>query len=72
MRNAPNAEELTLIKGCLRGDQNAQLRLYKKYIQAMYNIVIRMHPHPMDAEDILQDSFVKVFRNLSSLTLSIY
>ena len=34
----------------------------------MYNIVIRMHPHPMDVEDILQDSFVKVFKNLSSFS----
>ncbi len=66
MRTAPNAEERTLIKGCLKGNQSAQMKLYNKYVQAMYNIVIRMHPHPMDAEDILQDSFVKVFRNLSS------
>lgn len=68
MRTAPNAEERSLIKGCLRGDSNAQLRLYNKYVQAMYNIVIRMHPYPMDAEDILQESFVKVFRNLSSFS----
>ncbi len=68
MRTAPNAEEWTLIKRCLKGDQNAQLKLYNKYVQAMYNIVIRMHPNPMDAEDILQDSFVKVFRSLSTFS----
>jgi len=68
LRTPPNVEERTLIRRCLKGDQNAQLQLYNKYVQAMYNIVIRMHPHPMDAEDILQDSFVKVFRNLSSFS----
>lgn len=68
MRTAPNAEERTLIKACLKGDRQAQLRLYNQYVQAMYNIVIRMHPNPMDAEDILQDSFVKVFKNLSSFS----
>jgi RNA polymerase sigma-70 factor (ECF subfamily) len=68
LRTAPNAEERTLIKGCLKGNRQAQLRLYNKYVQAMYNIVIRMHPNPMDAEDILQDSFVKVFKNLSSFS----
>jgi RNA polymerase sigma factor (sigma-70 family) len=68
LRTAPNAEERSLIKGCLKGDQQAQLRLYNKYVQAMYNLVIRMHPHPMDAEDILQESFVKVFKNLPSFS----
>ncbi len=66
MRTTPTREEKNLIRQCLKGNPQAQLTLYNRYVQAMYNVVIRMHPHPMDAEDILQDAFVKVFRNLSS------
>ena len=68
MRTAPNVEEWSLIKRCMKEDQDAQLVLYNKYVQAMYNIVIRIHPNSMDVEDILQESFVKVFRNLSSFS----
>ena len=30
----------------------------------MYNTVIRMVPNKMDAEDIIQDSFIRVFQHL--------
>lgn len=66
MRTSLSAEENLLIKHSLNGDKAAQMRLYKKYIQAMYNLVIRMVPNKMDAEDILQESFVKVFQHLGS------
>lgn len=59
-------EEKILIKRSLTGDPRAQRRLYRRYVKAMYNTVIRMVPNQMDAEDILQDSFVKVFQNLKN------
>lgn len=57
--------ESALIHGSIKGNADAQYELYRRYIQAMYNTVIRMIPNKMDAEDILQESFVKVFQNLS-------
>jgi len=59
-------EEKELVARSIRGDSRAQVRLYKKYVKAMYNIVIRMIPEQMDAEDVVQESFVKVFKNLKS------
>ncbi len=53
------------MKLCIQGNQQAQLKLYRKYIQAMYNTVIRMVPQKMDAEDILQESFSAVFNKLT-------
>ncbi|HAF27598.1 MAG TPA: RNA polymerase subunit sigma-24 [Bacteroidales bacterium] len=41
-------------------------RLYKLYVQAMYNTCIRMVSNQFDAEDIIQESFVKAFNNLDS------
>lgn len=58
-------EEQVLVKRCIQGDQQAQMQLYRRYVQAMFNTVIRMVPQKMDAEDILQESFGSVFSQLS-------
>lgn len=56
-----------LIEKCLEGDIKAQYQLYKQYSKAMYNIAIRFLNNKMDAEDILQDSFVTAFKRLDEL-----
>lgn len=53
-----------LVKGCLDNDQKAQFELYKQYSQAMYNICLRMVNNEMEAEDILQQSFMDVFSKI--------
>lgn len=60
-----NSEETRLIRQSLRGDAQAQQSLYLRYVQAMYNTVIRMTSNQMDAEDVLQEGFIRVFQNLS-------
>lgn len=56
-----------LIEKCLDGDIKAQYQLYKQYSKAMYNIAIRFLNNKMDAEDILQESFVTAFKRLDEL-----
>lgn len=56
-----------LIEKCLEGDIKAQYQLYKQYSKAMYNIAIRFLDNKMDAEDILQESFVTAFTRLEEL-----
>ena len=56
-----------LIEKCLDGDIKAQFQLYKQYSQAMYNTALRFLNNKMDAEDILQDSFVTAFSRLDEL-----
>jgi len=56
-----------LIEKCLEGDIKAQYQLYKQYSKAMYNIAIRFLNNKMDAEDILQESFVTAFGRLEEL-----
>jgi len=58
------AADQVLVEKCLNGDQQAQYDLYQKYVQAMYNVAVRMVNHSEDAEDVIQEVFVKVFRNL--------
>jgi RNA polymerase sigma factor (sigma-70 family) len=55
-----------LIGLCLRGDRVAQYRLYKQYSRSMYNLCLRMISDRSEAEDILQEAFEKVFRELPS------
>lgn len=53
-----------LVEKCKMGDRGAQFELYKLYSRAMYNICLRMVKNEMDAEDLLQNSFVDVFTKL--------
>ncbi len=55
-----------LVERSKSGDRNSQYRLYELYVDAMYNIGIRMLGIKEDAEDIVQESFVDAFRNLGS------
>ena len=56
-----------LIERCKQGDIKAQFLLYKQYSTAMYNIAIRFLNNKMDAEDILQESFITAFNKLVDL-----
>jgi RNA polymerase sigma factor (sigma-70 family) len=55
-----------LIRLCIRGDRVAQYRLYKQYSRTMFNLCLRMVPERSEAEDLLQEAFVKMFRELPS------
>ena len=55
-----------IVRRCKRGDRKAQNQLYRLYSKAIYNICLRMVNNEMDAEDILQTSFVYVFMKMDS------
>ena len=56
--------ENQLIENCIKGERKSQKALYDLYSQKMYAICIRYSKNQMDAEDILQEAFVKLFNNL--------
>jgi RNA polymerase sigma factor (sigma-70 family) len=55
-----------LIEQCLRGDRKAQFELYQKYAKAMYNVSYRILKNSYEAEDAMQEGFLKAFLNLAS------
>src|SRR5450759_4821337 len=57
-----------ILERCKNGEVKAQFMLYKQYSKAMYNIAIRFLNNKMDAEDILQESFLTAFEKLTELT----
>ena len=55
-----------LIEDCKRMDQKAQFQIYKLYYKAMYNTSLRIVNDPMEAEDIMQESFLVAFEQIST------
>ena len=53
-----------IISQCLSNSRQAQFRLYEKYSPGMFGICLRYAKNSTDAEDILQEGFIKVFRYL--------
>jgi RNA polymerase sigma factor (sigma-70 family) len=50
-----------IIERCRRGEQKAQFRIYKLYYKAMYNTSYRIVNDRMEAEDVMQEAFLKAF-----------
>ncbi len=55
-----------LVEKSKEGVRSAQFQLYELYVNAMYNVCMRLVSSKEDAEDVLQDSFVEAFKNLQS------
>ncbi|MFZ4425680.1 MAG: RNA polymerase sigma factor [Saprospiraceae bacterium] len=56
--------EQELVKGCLSGRQKYQEELFRRYSGKMFGVCLRYARHRMEAEDVLQDAFVKIFEHL--------
>ena len=59
-----NISESDLIQGSINGERRMQELLYKTYSPKMYGVCLRYSGNANDAQDILQEGFVKVFKNL--------
>jgi RNA polymerase sigma factor (sigma-70 family) len=57
---APNQ----LIQGCLQQDRTSQKQLYSEFAEVMLGVCYRYTKSVADAEDVMQEAFVKVFKNL--------
>jgi RNA polymerase sigma-70 factor (ECF subfamily) len=53
-----------IIKLCARHDRKAQEVLYDRYSRILLGICLRYASDKAEAEDILQDSFLKIFFNI--------
>ncbi len=52
---------------CKSGNQNAQMEVYNRYYNAMYNTSFRIVKDRFEAEDIMQESFLTAFTKLDNL-----
>ena len=59
-------DDLEMIEGLRGGAESAYERLIAQYQQPVYNLVYRLLNDPSDACDVVQEVFVKIFRNINS------
>lgn len=53
-----------LVSGVLRGSPAHQTALYRQYSVPMFRVVLRFARDKAEAEDMLQDGFIRVFRDM--------
>ncbi|GJM33063.1 MAG: DNA-directed RNA polymerase sigma-70 factor [Saprospiraceae bacterium] len=56
--------EKELIEGCIQEKRVCQQEVFRRYAGKMMSVCLRYTRHRMEAEDILQDAFIKVFDHL--------
>jgi RNA polymerase sigma factor (sigma-70 family) len=57
-------QDIQLIKKCLNNDRASQKQLYQQYADVMLGVCYRYTKSLADAEDVLQEGFIRVFKNL--------
>lgn len=58
--------EQDLVNGCRKRERSAQKRLYDAFAGKMFALCLRYVKNRADAEDVLQDSFIKIYENIDS------
>ncbi|MCC6727433.1 MAG: sigma-70 family RNA polymerase sigma factor [Saprospiraceae bacterium] len=58
--------ETAFISALKSGDKNALGTVYDQYGAALYGVVLRIVQSPEVAEEVVQDVFLKIFRNIAS------
>lgn len=61
-KNEFTLTEYEIIEGCIRQDSKCQRALFDRYAGKMMGVCTRYAKDTMEAEDMLQDAFIKVFQ----------
>jgi RNA polymerase sigma-70 factor (ECF subfamily) len=64
--NQRDGSEGTLVERAQRGDEQAFATLYQLHNKRVYSVCLRMTKDVAEAEDLAQEAFIQVFRNLNS------
>ena len=59
--------EFELVDRCKKNDRKAQALLYEMYKSRLMGICMRYANDRSEADDIFQDSFIKIFKNIDTL-----
>lgn len=65
-RAEPFHDDEVLVESLRLGREEAYEALIYRYQQPVYNLVYRLMADPSDASDVVQEVFLKVFRNIQS------
>lgn len=56
--------QIDLVEKCKANNRKAQMKLYRQYCDGMFCVAMRFLKNEDDAEDALQEAFIKAFQNL--------
>ena len=56
--------QIDIIEKCKQNNRAAQLQLYNQYCDGMFSVAMRFVKDTMEAEDIVQEAFIKAFTKL--------
>lgn len=59
-----NSFSIDIVEECKRNNRKAQMQLYNQYCQGMYIVARRFISNTAEAEDLVQDAFIKAFGKL--------
>jgi len=58
--------DLDLVEACRQeGDQRAFEVLIQRYERPLYNFILRMISNPADAEELFQETFLRIYQNIN-------
>jgi len=60
----------SIIEQCRKGDRKAQMQLYSTFYKRVYNACYRVLQDSYEAEDAMQESFLKAFSRLNIYDIS--
>ncbi len=63
---SPTVNEKALVKQCISQNRAAQRQLFLDYKDAMFTVLYRLLGNVEEAEEALQDGFIKIFNSISS------
>ncbi|WP_435137994.1 RNA polymerase sigma factor [Formosa sp. A9] len=55
---------IDVVEACKQNNRKAQMQLYNQYCQGMYIVARRFISNTAEAEDLVQDAFIKAFTKL--------
>lgn len=56
--------QIDLVAKCKQNDRKAQLQLYEQYCHGMFCVAMRFLKNEDDAQDVMQEAFIKAFQKL--------
>ncbi len=59
-----------IIKGCIEGNTKFQKKLYDRFSGKMYGLCLQYSRNAEEAKDILQEGFIKVYKNLEQYSFT--
>lgn len=56
--------QIEIVEQCKANNRKAQLKLYNQYCDGMFCVAMRFLKNADDAEDVIQESFIKAFQKM--------